>query len=323
MSIHSQEQTGSLPLARAAAGKNRNRLLSRIKNNWDIYFIILIPLAALLIYSYVPMLGIVIAFKDYRVLDGIMGSHWVGLKHFAALFADSKFYEVLSNTLLINLYKFIFQFPLPILLALLLNELRSTIVKRSVQTLTYLPHFLSWVVISGIFIDILSPSTGIVNALIRFLGGSSIQFLGDESWFRTVLVTSTAWKETGWGAMIYLAALTAIDPELYAAASVDGASKLRQAWHITLPGIAGTIVFIIILRVANSLGSDVEQVLLFYNPLVYNVGDVIGTYVYREGILNSSYSYTTAVGLFISVVGFTLMIIANKISNKYTNKGIW
>ncbi|MGO4270126.1 ABC transporter permease subunit [Paenibacillus sp. TAF58] len=195
--------------------------------------------------------------------------------------------------------------------------------KRITQTLTYLPHFLSWVVIAGVFVDILSPSTGIVNLLLSSLGISPIQFLGDEGFFRSVLVTSTAWKETGWSAIIYLAALTSIDPELYAAAEVDGAGKLKQIWHITLPGIASTIVFIIILRVSQMLGSDTEQVLLFYNPLVYKVGDVIGTFVYREGILNASYSYTTAVGLFTSVIGFTLLIIANKVSSKYSNRGIW
>ncbi|MDF2922575.1 MAG: binding-protein-dependent transport system inner rane component [Paenibacillaceae bacterium] len=322
MSIRMQEQAGELPAA-AATLKRRYPLLNRIRNNWDIYLIILPPLIALLLYNYVPMLGIVIAFKDYKVFDGIMGSRWIGLEHFRTLFTDPKFYDVLSNTLLLNLYKFIFQFPLPILLALFLNELRGRLVKRTVQTLTYLPHFLSWVVIAGIFIDILSPSTGIVNSVVKFFGGSPITFIGDESYFRSVLITATAWKETGWGAVIYLAALTAIDPELYAAASVDGAGKLRQTWHITLPGIAGTIVFIIILRVASSLTSDVEQVLLFYSPLVYNVGDVIGTYVYREGILNSAYSYTTAVGLFVSIVGLILMVTANKISHKFTNKGIW
>ncbi|UKS29604.1 ABC transporter permease subunit [Paenibacillus sp. HWE-109] len=307
----------------AVARSRRNPLLSRIRNNWDIYLVISIPLLSLLVYNYIPMLGIIIAFKNYKVFDGIWGSSWVGLDHFQTLFADPKFFSVLSNTLLINLYKLLFQFPLPIILALCLNELRNRMIKRAVQTLTYLPHFLSWVVISGIFIDILSPSTGIINFAIKVLGGSPITFLGDESYFRSVLVASTAWKETGWSAVIYLAALTSIDPELYAAASVDGAGKLRQIWHITLPGIAGTIAFIIILRVAHALGSDVEQVLLFYNPLVYGAGDVISTYVYREGIQNVNYSYTTAVGLFTSVVGLALMIIANTISRKYTNNGIW
>ncbi|WP_157256943.1 ABC transporter permease [Paenibacillus sp. Soil750] len=301
----------------------KNRLKARIVHNLDLYLIISIPLLVLLIYSYVPMLGIVIAFKNYRVFDGILDSKWVGLAHFRTLLTDPKFFSVLSNTMLINLFKFIFQFPLPIILALLLNEVRSGLVKRMTQTLTYLPHFLSWVVIAGIFVDILSPSTGIINGILKAFDISPISFLGDDSYFRSVLVASTAWKETGWSAIIYLAALTSIDPDLYAASSVDGAGKLRQTWHITLPGISSTIVFIIILRVSTLLGSDTEQVLLLYNPLVYNVGDVIGTYVYREGIQNGSYSYTTAVGLFVSVIGFTLMVTANKISRKYSNRGIW
>ncbi|MNI45829.1 putative multiple-sugar transport system permease YteP [compost metagenome] len=292
-------------------------------HNWDIYLIIAIPLLVLLIYSYVPMLGIVIAFKNYRVFDGILDSKWVGLAHFQTLISEPKFFSVLGNTMLINLYKFIFQFPLPILLALLLNEVRKGFVKRMTQTLTYLPHFLSWVVVAGIFVDILSPSTGIINTIIKAFGMSPITFLGDESYFRSVLVVSTAWKETGWSAIIYLAALTSIDPDLYAAADVDGAGKLKQTWHITLPGIASTIVFIMILRVSTLLGSDTEQVLLLYNPLVYGVGDIMGTYVYREGIQNGSYSYTTAVGLFVSVVGFILMVTANKISRKYSDRGIW
>ncbi|NQX69727.1 sugar ABC transporter permease [Paenibacillus alba] len=303
--------------------KTKNRLKARIVHNLDLYLIILIPLLVLLIYSYVPMLGIVIAFKNYRVFDGILDSKWVGLTHFRTLLSDPKFFSVLSNTLLINLFKFIFQFPLPIILALLLNEVRTGFVKRMTQTLTYLPHFLSWVVIAGIFVDILSPSTGIINVMLKVFGLSPISFLGDDSYFKSVLVASTAWKETGWSAIIYLAALTSIDPDLYAASSVDGAGKLRQTWHITLPGISSTIVFIIILRVSTLLGSDTEQVLLLYNPLVYSVGDVIGTYVYREGIQNGSYSYTTAVGLFVSVIGFTLMVTANKISRKYSNRGIW
>lgn len=306
--------------------KKKRVLPSSIKNNLDIYLLIAFPLLVLLVYNYVPMLGIIIAFKDYKVFDGILASKWNGFEHFQTLLSDPKFYSVLKNTILINLYKFIFQFPLPILLALFLNEMRKGFVKKTVQTLTYIPHFLSWVVIAGIFIDLLSPSTGFINAIIKSFGFQPITFLGDERFFRSIIVVSSAWKETGWNAVIYLAALTAIDPELYSAASVDGAGKLRQTWHVTLPGISPTIVFVIILRVANVIainGSDTEQVLLFYNPLVYGVGDTLGTYVFREGIQNASYSYTTAVGLFVSVISCTLMIFANKVSKKYSSRGIW
>lgn len=324
-----QSNTGQTVAPEAAGNRQPNKTIKRgrktagITRNLDLYVLIALPLLVLLVYSYGPMLGIVMAFKNYRVFEGFAGSPWVGLRHFEQLFSDPKFYSVLFNTLLINVYKFIFQFPLPILLALLLNEVRKGLLKRVTQTLTYLPHFLSWVVVSGIFIDILSPGTGIVNMVWKWFGFQPIAFLGDDRFFRSILVASTAWKETGWSAIIYLAALTSIDPELYAAAEVDGASRLKQTWHITLPGIASTIVFIIILRVSGIFGSDTEQVLLFYHPLVYNVGDVIGTYVYREGIQNGSYSYTTAVGLFVCLIGLALMIAANRISRKYSHRGIW
>jgi putative aldouronate transport system permease protein len=311
---------GSIPIVN---GRKRNKLLVRILHNLDIYIIILIPLLVLVVYHYLPMLGIVIAFKNYKIFDGIIGSKWIGLQNFQKLLSDAKFYSVLGNTLIINLYKLAFQFPIPIILALLLNEVRRSWFKRWVQTLTYLPHFLSYVVIAGIFIDMLSPSTGIVNAFIKSLGFEPITFLGDERYFRGVLVASHAWKESGWSAIVYLSALTAIDSEIYDAASVDGAGRLKQTWYITLPGISSTIVFVMILRAANAFASDTEQVLLFYNPLVYRVGDVLGTYVYREGIQNASFSYTTAVGIFTGLAGTLMMLIAQKISVKYTNKGLW
>lgn len=303
--------------------KKGSRLGKRLRNNLDIYLVVAIPLIVLLIYNYIPMAGIVIAFKDYRLSDGILGSKWVGMANFTRMFSNPKFFSVFYNTVIINVYTFIFQFPLPIILALLVNEMRNRFVKRSVQTLTYLPHFLSWVIISGIFVDVLSPSTGSVNMLLHTFGIPSIQFMGDERFFRGILVVAHAWKETGWSAVIYLASLTAIDPELYSAASMDGAGKWKQTLHITLPGIASTIVFIIIMRVSAILTSDTEQVLLFYNPMVYRVGDVIGTYVYREGVQNFSYSYSTAVGLFLSVISFVLVLIANKISRKYADTGLW
>lgn len=299
------------------------KLLTRMIQNADLYLIISIPILALLIYHYIPMFGIVIAFKNYRLFDGIWGSKWVGLDNFERLFSDAKFYSVLGNTLLINLYKLVFQFPLPILLALLLNEVRREFIKRFVQTLTYLPHFLSYVVISGIAIDLLSPSTGMINAIIKALGFEPIMFLGDERFFRSILVVITAWKETGWSTIIYLAALTTIDPEQYEAARVDGAGRIRQAWSITLPGILPTIIFILILRAAHAISSDTEQVLLLYNPLVYSVGDVLGTYIYREGIENSSFSYTTAVGLFTGLVSSVMLVVAHRISVRFVGKGIW
>ena len=288
----------------------------------DLYLLILIPFASLLVFNYLPMLGISLAFQNYRVMDGFLGSEWVGFQHFQRMFAAPKFYEILRNTILINVYKFLFQFPVPILLALLLNEVRRALIKRGVQTLIYLPHFLSWVVVSGIFYDILGAS-GLVNTFLRTLGLPQQQFLASERFFRSLMVVTTMWKESGWSTIVYLSAITAIDPTLYEAAGVDGAGRLRQTLSITLPSIATTIAFIVILRASAIVGSDTEQVLLFYKPIVYGVGDVIGTYVYREGILNAKFSYTTAVGLFSSVVGMVMMLVTNRISMRYTNKGIW
>ncbi len=288
----------------------------------DLYLLILIPFASLIVFNYFPMFGISLAFKNYKVLDGFLGSQWVGLAHFQRMFSDAKFFQVFRNTVLINVYKFLFQFPVPILLALMLNEVRVALLKRGVQTLIYLPHFLSWVVVSGIFYDILGAG-GLINSALAALGLPTRQFLANEKYFRGLMVVTTMWKESGWSTIVYLSAITAIDPNLYEAASVDGAGRFRQTVSITLPNIVTTIAFIIILRASAIVGSDTEQVMMFYKPIVYSVGDVIGTYVYREGILNSKFSYTTAVGLFSSVVGMAMMLIANKVSLRYTNKGIW
>ena len=303
------------------SGKRTSRL-TIVRRNWDLDLLVLIPFIALVVFSYIPMGGIILAFKDYKVFTGIWGSKWVGLKHFETMFTYPKFMQVFTNTLLINVYKFLFQFPVPIILALMLNEVRIRALKRGVQTLVYLPHFLSWVVVGGLFFDLLSMN-GIVNNLIRACGGEPIMFLSNAKYFRGLLVASTMWKESGWSTIVYLSAITAIDPMLYEAAAVDGAGRIRQTWSITLPNIINTITFIIILRASSILSSDTEQVMMFYSPIVYDVGDVLGTYVYREGILGQKFSYTTAVGLFGSIIGMIMMLSANKVSRKYTGIGIW
>lgn len=301
----------------------RRPLLRRIRADYDLYLLMIPGIAAVLVFRYAPMYGASIAFKDYRILEGIAGSPWVGIEHFARLFASEKFWSVLRNTLLINLYNFVFQWPLPIALAILISEVRSVPFKRVTQTITYMPHFLSWVVIGALFIDLLSPQTGIINKLVTALGGEPILFLASERWFRPVLVISNAWKVTGWSTIVYLAALQSIDPELYEAATIDGASRLRKILHISLPGILSTIVFIIMLRLGAAMNSNVEQILMLYNPLVYEVGDVLSTYVYRVGLGRMEYSYTTAVGLFQSVVGFTLIMVANAISKRLGERPLW
>lgn len=304
--------------------KRHQRALRRklMRQNWDLYLLVAVPLLSLIIFNYIPMFGIVIAFQDYKVFKGISGSKWVGLAQFTKLFTSAKFFELLRNTVLINVYKFIYQFPIPIILALLLNEVRISWLKKGTQTLIYLPHFLSWVVVYGIFYDLLGTS-GLINQLITALGGSPVNFLANSRYFRSLLVISTAWKESGWSTIVYLSAMTAIDPQLYEAAAVDGAGRIRQTWSITLPCIINTITFIVIMRASSIMGSDTEQVMMFYSPIVYGVGDVLGTFVYREGIENAKFSYTTAVGLFGSVVGMVMMLGANYVSRKYTDKGIW
>ncbi|MGY3714680.1 ABC transporter permease [Sutcliffiella cohnii] len=290
---------------------------------WDLYLLMIPGILFFLIYKYVPMWGIVIAFQDYSVFAGVAGSEWVGFKHFARMFQADEFYSIFSNTLLISLYKLFWGFPAPIIVALMLNEIRHMLYKRSVQTIIYMPHFLSWVIVGGIMINLLNPSTGIVNTFIQFLGFEPIYFIADDSWFRTVLVASDLWKSVGWGTILYLAALAGIDPQLYEAAKVDGANKWQQTWHITLPSLLPTIVILFILQMGNILEVGFEQVFILLNPLVYNVGDVFETYVYRVGVTQGQFSYTTAVGLFKSVIALIMVVLANKIAKKLGQNGLW
>lgn len=294
-----------------------------IKANYDLYMLLLPGLAFLLLFKYTPMYGLVIAFKDFNIFKGIMGSPWVGLHHFQKLFTSDDFYRVLGNTVLISVYKIVILFPIPIVIALLLNEVRLYAVKRVVQTIIYLPHFLSWVVIAGLFVNLLSPSGGLVNQLIVALGGQPIRFLLDNDWFRSVLVATAGWKESGWNAIIFLAAIAGVDQEQYEAAKIDGAGRIQQMLRITLPGIASTIFLMLILRLGSVLEAGTEQILLLYNPTVYDSGDVIGTYIYRMGLGNMDYSFSTAVGLFNSVVGFVLVVLGNYCSKKIAQKSVW
>lgn len=290
---------------------------------WDLYLIMVPGILFFLVFRYAPMWGIVIAFQNYSVFAGIAGSEWVGFEHFRAMFLSNDFYVIFRNTLLISLYKIIWGFPAPIMIALLLNEIRLMAYKRTIQTMIYLPHFLSWVIIGGILFNVLSPTTGVINGVIQWLGFKPVLFLGDPAWFRSVLVISDIWKDAGWGAIIYLAALAGIDPQLYEAAIMDGANKWKQLWHITLPSILSTIVILFVLRLGNVLEVGFEQIFVLYNPLVYEVADVIETYVYRVGITQGQFSFSTAVGLFKSVVGMILVVAANRIAKKLGQEGIW
>ncbi|MFB9273786.1 ABC transporter permease [Cohnella cellulosilytica] len=294
----------------------------RIKN-LDMYLLLLPGFLFLVLFKYVPMYGIVIAFQDYNVFDGILASKWVGFQQFDKLIHYPEFYKVFRNTLIISVYKMVLLFPFPILIALILNEIRKMLFKRTIQTVIYLPHFLSWVIVGGLFTNILSPSTGIVNRIIQALGGDPISFLTDNDWFRSVLVFSQGWKEAGWSAVIYIAAIAGINQDLYEAAGIDGAGRFRQIVHITLPGIAPTIVLMLILRLGGLLEAGTEQILVMYNAVVYDTADVIGTYVYRIGLGQMDYSFSTAVGLFNSVIGFVLIVSGNSLSRRWIGRSIW
>jgi len=276
------------------------------------------------IFAYGPMYGIQLAFKDYNFADGIWGSPWAGFKHFIYLFtASPDFLNILKNTVIISFYHIIFGFPAPIILALLFNEIRVSVFKKVAQTISYLPHFLSWIVIGGILVTILSPSTGVVNHLLQLVGIDPIYFLGSEKYFRFTLVLSGIWKEVGWGTIIYLAALAGIDQQMYEAAVIDGANRWKQTLHITIPTIMPVIAILLIMRVGGVLDAGFDQVLTLYSPAVYAVSDIIDTYVYRIGLQNFQFSLTTAVGLFKNVVGLLLVLFTNYIIKKMGQEGLY
>lgn len=302
--------------------RNNKRLLHRILINTDLYLLIVPALAVLFIFRYLPIYGIQIAFKDFNIRLGITDSPWVGFKHFQNLFTSRRFFEIFRNTLLFNVYRLLFQFPIPIIMALAIYEVQNKAFKRSIQTLSYLPHFLSWVVIGAIFMNLLSTQ-GLVNSVIRLFGREPVTWLAESRYFRSLLVISDAWKNSGWGSIVYLSAIMSVDTDLFEAARADGAGVLRRMWHITLPCIRPTIFFIIMLRLSAMLGSDVEQILVLYSPVVYDVGDVIGSYVYRVGLTDMKYSYSSAVGLFSSVIGFILLVSANYTSRAFGERTLW
>ncbi|MCR2807545.1 ABC transporter permease [Paenibacillus soyae] len=302
--------------------------LKQIKANLikDRYlYLLLIPfLAWYIIFAYKPMYGLQIAFKDFSVYKGIAASPWVGLENFETFFRSPYFLRLLKNTLLLSLYQLLFAFPVPIILALLLNEIKNGIFKKTVQTFTYLPHFISVVVVAGIVTNFLAPSNGIINILIEMMGGEKKYFLTDPDWFRTIFIGSMdIWKEAGFGTIIYIAALSGVNPALYEAAVIDGANRWKQTWHITLPAIIPTIAIMLVMKVGSMLEVGYEAIILLYQPATYETADVINTYVYRAGLQEGRYDLATAVGLFNAVVGFLLVIFANKMSKKLTQTGLW
>ncbi|MGC5776683.1 sugar ABC transporter permease [Paenibacillus pabuli] len=275
------------------------------------------------IFKYVPLFGSVIAFQNYNIFKGITGSDWVGLEHFQKMFSHYDFLRILNNTLLLGLYDLVIAFPVPILLAILLNEVRMIVFKRLLQTIVYMPHFLSWVVISGIFMGIFSMDAGVVNKALGFLGMQPIYFLGEDSYIRSILIGSGIWRDSGYGTIIFLAAIAGINPDLYEAAEVDGAGRLKQIWSITLPSLLPTIMILLLLHIGKFLDLGFERVFVFLNPLNLESGEILDTYIYKAGLLSQQYSYTTAIGLFKSVVGLMLILLGNFFSKKTTGESLY
>lgn len=290
---------------------------------WRLYLLLLPALLYIVLFQWLPMYGVQIAFRDYAPSLGISGSPWVGLKHFQYFVSSVQFPMLVRNTLLISVYSILFGFPLPILLALMLNECGSLWFKKTVQNLTYAPYFISNVVLVGMIFAFLSPTSGIVNTLVTALGGSPVDFMGKSDYFRTIYVASGLWSGTGWSSIIYLAALSGIDPTLHEAAQIDGATRLQRIWHINLPGIAVTAVMLFILNCGSILSVGFEKVFLMQNALNQDVSEVISTYVYKTGLLGTRFSYSAAIDLFNSVIGFLMLLGVNTVSKKISEISIF
>ncbi|RAU97304.1 sugar ABC transporter permease [Paenibacillus sp. YN15] len=314
---------GNIQTVQMTGRERRNSLLKRVRREkW--MFVLLTPgLLYFLVFKYVPMWGVLLAFKDYQPFLGFIKSEWVGLEHFRVFFANPEFTMLLRNTLLLSLYNLIFFFPAPIILALLLNEIRMAFFKRFVQTLVYVPHFISMVIVASLTYVFLTTEGGVVNEFLFQQTGSKTDFLTNPDWFRPIIIIQTIWKECGWGTIIFLAALAGVDMEQYEAAIMDGANRWKQTWHITLPSIRSTIVILLILRMGNILDNGFEQIYLLLNPLNREVAEVFDTYVYMVGITQGSFSYSTAVGLFKSVIGVILVMGTNWLAKRFGESGLY
>jgi putative aldouronate transport system permease protein len=308
------------------ASEKKDRYLKRVRNdlkaNRTVYLLLLPVITYYIIFHYIPIYGIQIAFKNYSIGRGIINSPWAGFVHFFTFFKSYYFVRLLRNTVVISVSDIIFGFPAPIILALLINEVRSRKFKRTVQTITYLPHFISMVVLCGMIVDF-TTTNGVINQILGIFGIKPTAFLMEPTWFKPIVVASGIWQQVGWGSIIYMAALSGIDQELYEAATIDGANKWKQVIHVTIPSILPTIVMLLILRCGRLMTVGHEKILLLYNPVTYETADVISTFIYRKGLLEMNYSYSTAVGLFNSVVNFIFLVSVNKISKNLSENSLW
>ena len=302
--------------------ERKNTWSRALKRDWRLYTFLIAPVIFLLIFRYLPMAGNVIAFRRFRPGSSIFGDEWVGLHYFEMFIGNEQFWNVFWNTAILGGLTLLICFPLPIVLALLLNELRSRRFKRVVQTISYLPHFLSIVIVAGIVFQLTSLD-GTINQIVTALGGDAIAFMQQPEWFRTIYTSSEVWQTVGWGTILYLASLTTIDDQLYEASRIDGANRWQQTWHVTIPGIRPTMVVLLILNIGTFMAVGFEKVLLLQNPLIYSTGDVISTYLYRVGIESAQFSYATAIGLFEAVIGLVLVLSANFISRRLVGASLW
>jgi ABC-type polysaccharide transport system permease subunit len=307
------------------AKRNRRTLAQRIARNWELYLLLLLPTAYIVIFHYGPMYGVQIAFKEYIVTRGITGSPWIGFDHFQRFLGHYMFWRIFRNTIVLSLYQLAAGFPVPIILAILLNYCPNKRYKKTVQMITYAPHFISVVVMVGIIFQMLGPRYGLVNSLFRLAGGTTVDFMGRAELFRHIYVWSGVWQRMGWSSIIYLAALSAIDPQLHEAAIVDGATKVRRIWHVDLPGILPTIVILLILNVGRLMRVGFEKALLMQNPLNISHSEIIQTYVYKIGIAGSfpQFSYASAIGLFNAIISFILLISVNGFAKRLGQASLW
>jgi putative aldouronate transport system permease protein len=312
-----EDQPGAA--GRPAPRGGRRRALRR---DWQLYSLAVLPLLFFLVFRYLPMIGNVIAFRRFEPGGSMFGEEWVGLRYVRMFLSDPTFWQVFRNTLWLGGLTLVFCFPIPIVLALLLNEVRRRSLKRFVQSVSYLPHFLSIVIVAGLTLQILATD-GPVNHALGLLGHDEIRFIQEPEWFRTIYVGSEIWQTAGWGTILYLAALTTIDEDLYEAARIDGANRWKQIWHVTLPGIRPTMMTLLILNVGTFMAVGFEKVLLLYNPLTYSKADVISTYVYRAGVESNSFSYAAAIGLFEAIIGLVLVTSANTLSRRTVGTSLW
>jgi len=316
----SQEVGVGLP---AQLMQQRSGLGKSFEKSKHLLLLVLPCLLFFAMFRYVPMFGVMISFQNYNMFKGVWQSDWVGLKYYMMFFQNPDFFLLLRNTFLLSFYQLLFGFPAPILLALLLNELRLQAFKRIVQSLSYLPHFLSYVIVASMIIGFLSPTGGLVNQVMGWFGADPVNWLIEAQWFRTIYVTSGVWQSIGWSSILYLAALTAIDPHLYEAAEMDGAGRFRKMWHISLPGIMGVTVVLLILNVGNMLDVGFEKVYLLSNPSIYETADIISTYVYRVGLVEGNYSYATAIDLFTGIINLVLLLLVNTIARRMGENSMW